>query len=73
MILQKGDFVRVKASSLDRPNQDGMVATPGDGQVVGLLFGCDRHGQSPSALGITCTGFVEAWDVTELDLSTVEH
>lgn len=37
MIFQQADFVRAKASSLDHPNQDDMVAAPGDGQVVGLL------------------------------------
>jgi len=69
--LKPGDFVRVKASSDFRPGQDGMVVDAGDGNEIALMFCYDRHGRSPSKLGITCTGLTEAWTVGELDLSSV--
>lgn len=70
-VLKRGDFVRVKACSDFRPGQDGMIVDAGHGIEVGLMFGYDRHGRSPDALHITCTGLTEAWDVDELDLSSI--
>lgn len=69
--LQRGDFVRVKESTVFRPGQDGMVIAADDGEVVGLMFGFDRHGEFTHADG--CTGLAEAWQLDELDLSTIEH
>ncbi len=72
-VIQKGDFVRVKASSDFRPGQDGMALVADDGETVGLLFGSDRHNRSASELGITATSLVEEWLLGELDLSSIEH
>jgi hypothetical protein len=68
-----GDFVRVKASSDFRPGQDGMVIEPGDGESVGLVFRFDRFGRHQGDAGTVVTGLVEAWNLDELDLSSVEH
>lgn len=72
-VIQKGDFVRVKASSDFRPGQDGMAVIADDGATVGLLFDFDRHNRSASELGITATSLVEEWLLGELDLSSIEH
>ena len=71
--LRLGDFVRVKADSEFRAGQDGMVTAADDGQEVGLLFGSDRYNQHPDDLGVTVTGLTEAWQLTELDLTTRSH
>lgn len=72
-VLQKGDFVRVKACSDFRPGQDGMVTDADDGTSVGLLFGCDRHNRCPAETGVTVTGLTEMWQLAELDLNSVSH
>lgn len=72
-VLQRGDFVRVKPSADFRPGQDGMAVVADDGHAVGLIFGCDRHNRRPSELGVTATGLVEEWRLTELDLTSIEH
>jgi hypothetical protein len=47
--LQRGDFVRVKATGDFRPRADGMVIRPQyDGTKVGLLFMYDRYNQPQS-------------------------
>lgn len=71
--LQKGDFVRVKADSDHRSGQDGMVVAPSDGHTVGLVFGFDRHGCDQRQAGAAVTGLTEAWELDELDLTSVEH
>lgn len=71
--LQRGDFVRVKATSDFRPGQDGMAVSSDDGEAVGLVFGCDRHNRLPSELDITSTMLTEEWLLDELDLSSIAH
>lgn len=72
-VLRKGDFVRVKSGSDFRAGQDGMVIDPVDAATVGLMFCFDRRGCDQGASGALVTGLVEAWDINELDLSSVEH
>ena len=69
MQLQRGDFVRVKADTDFRPGQDGMVMEA-NRETVGLMFGYDRYGVLPA--GITVTGLIEDWSVSDLDLTSVE-
>lgn len=71
--LRNGDFVRVKSTNEYRPGQDGMVMEEDDGEMVCLFFGCDRYNRSPSVTGITFTGLREAWNLDELDLSSIER
>lgn len=66
--LERGTFVRVKPDSEFRAGQDGMVMAADDGETVGLMFGYDRHNQSQ--IGAT-TGLTEAWQLDELDLTSV--
>jgi hypothetical protein len=68
--MQPGDFVKVKSDSEFPPGQDGMVVDVGSDGDVGLLFGFDRHNQ-PIA-GAASVG-VEAWQVSELNLRSIER
>lgn len=71
--LNCGAYVRVKTDSEFRPGQDGMVVVPSDGACVGLVFRFDRFGRHQADDGAVVTGLIEAWDLNELDLATVEH
>ncbi len=72
-VLRPGNFVRVKQGSDFRGGQDGMVTAADDGELVGLMFGCDRNNQLPADLGVTVTGLTEAWELDELDLATISR
>lgn len=68
--LRYGDFVRVSMGSDFRPGQDGMVVSPPDGDGdLGMVFAYDRHSESvrPASEG------VELWNVSELDLGSVDR
>ena len=54
--------------ALDGDSHAGMVIVAGD-PCIGLMFGSDRYGRKQKAL---CVG-IEAWEATELDLTTAEH
>lgn len=71
--LHEGDFVRVKDDSETRPGQDGMVIVTSDGLSVGLVFGYDRNGRHLSETGGVATGLVEAWELIELDMGSVDR
>ncbi len=71
--LRAGDFVRVKAEGRFRPGQDGMVIDGGAEAAVGLVFQTDRYGRDQSETGAVITGLVEAWNLNELDLASVER
>jgi len=66
--IRSGSFIRVKSTSDFRPGQDGMVCTV-DGDTLGLFFGADRHNVIQNT---ECVG-TEAWHISELDTSTIEH
>lgn len=72
-LLQRGDFVRVKATLDFRPGQDGMVVAEDDGETVGLTFGFDRYNRSATETGATLSGLTEEWRLDELDLSSIDR
>lgn len=74
--LRMADFVRVSLGSDERPGHDGMVWAPPDADGnVGLTFYYDRYGDAVrDARGrlVPCEG-IECWNLSELDLSTVDR
>jgi len=69
-VLPRGAFVRVKPTNEFRPGLDGMVVEPSQGTKVALMFGHDRYDRvQPTAAP---TALVEEWDLSELDLASVE-
>jgi hypothetical protein len=70
MDIRKGDFIRVKRDADFRAGQDGMVmqAPDGDGEL-GMMFHFDRYSvaQPGPFAGI------EAWNVYELDLASLQR
>lgn len=78
--IRYGDFVRVRKDAEFRAGQDGMVAAPPDGDgELGMVFYYDRYGNSVRSTSITGNSFptpcegIEAWNVAELDLATLER
>lgn len=70
--IKKGSFVRVKSSSDFRADQDAMAVEDDDGSSVALIFGTDRYNRHQEGPGSALTGLVELWDLSELDLQSVE-
>jgi len=68
--MQPGDFVKVNLDSEFRPGPDGLVVDVGTDGEVGLVFGFDRH-NDPIAV-LPSVG-VEAWQVTEFNLRSIER
>lgn len=50
-----------------------MVVEPDDGESVALVFGSNRHNETPTSLGICCTMLPEEWLLEELDLTSIER
>lgn len=77
--LRKGDFVQVRKDADFRAGQDGLVvAPPDDAGELGMVFAYDRNGDPVGSRGISgnfihgASEGVEAWNVDELDLDTVD-
>jgi hypothetical protein len=70
MQIGNGDFIRVKRDGEFRPGPDGMVMAPPDANGdLDLLFHFDRRNECQNG---ECVGF-EVWNLTELDLSTLQQ
>lgn len=60
--IKLGDFIKVKCDAEFRPGHDG------EGEM-GMVFEADRYGEP---VGRVCVG-IEAWNVSELDMTTLER
>lgn len=67
--LKNGSFIKVKKDCEFRPGQDGMVMWHEAGHV-GMIFGFDRYNRMTK--NVFSTG-IEAFDINELDLTTIEN
>lgn len=68
--IRLGDFIKVNSDADFRAGHDGMiVALPDEDGEVGMVFDADRYGES---VGRVCVG-IEAWNVSELDMTTLER